>query len=261
MDDAAQIRANGWKQGSVLLPEQLPSGVADSLAFTIETDDLLYVLTQDCDLVQKDFDREPYVELLLIRPILSIDGNYAYGKNSRLLDFSIGESSYRASCHDRCRIDRRLLAPLSPSEVHQGDPQVCDLIADWMAKRYIRPAFPDQFNNRLKREEQFIRKFLKKHGHAYSRIYMHCAPRNAELDEDEDYKLTVWLVLHESNSEPVDVLMAQKLVVEFEQILDGCRGINVLECMAVREDEVTLAHLRVLSLWDFDSLTYRELDN
>jgi len=260
VDDAAQIRANGWKQGAVLLPEHLPAGLVDSHGLTIAPEDLLYVLTQDCDLVQEDFTREPYVEFLLARPIAAPDGNLSYGKNSRLLDFTIGESSYRASCHDRFRMDRRSLAPLTPSEVHQADANLCDLIADWITKRYIRPAFPDAFNNRLKQEEKPIRKFLKKHGHAYTRIYMNCAPREAEIDPDEDYQLTVWLVLNESHSEPVDALMAQKLVVEFEQILDGCQGIKVLECMAVPESEVTLAHLRVMSLWDFDDLSYRDVE-
>lgn len=243
----------------MLLPENLPKELVGSLS--LKAGQLLYVLTHDCDLVQSDFDKEPYVELLAITPTTMADGNFTHGRNSRLLDFEIGAKSFRASCHDRYRLERRVLATLSPSEAHPVDPLLCDLISNWMAKRYIRPAFPDSFNIRLKREERAIRKFLKTHGQAYERIYMACDPGEKELTDDADYRLTVWLVLRESDLEPVDVLKAQELVVEFEQILDGCRGIDVLECRAVPESEVTLAHLRVLSLWDFDYLTFRELDH
>ncbi|MCC5835437.1 MAG: hypothetical protein JJU20_11945 [Opitutales bacterium] len=259
VEDAAKIRANQWKQGCVLLPEKLPSEILNSLQF--EEGQLFYVLTHDCDLVQADFTKEPYVELLKIKPMSTVDGNLIHGKNSRQLDFKIGESSFRASCHDRYRIDRRLLAGLKPSEIHPNDERLCDLITDWIAKRYIRPAFPDAFNIRLGRESRTIKQFLKKFGHVYERVYMVCDPQLEELNDDADYKLTVWLVFREEDEELVDVVKAQKLVVEFEQILNGCRGIDVCECLAVGESEVTLAHLRTLSLWDFDYLTRSESDS
>lgn len=259
MIDVEQIRAKQWRQGCILLPEQLPAEILDSLAFSEGDDRLLYVLTHDCDLVQADIVKEPYVELLAIEPIAAVDGNQTHGKNSRLLDFTIGVSAFRACCHDRFRIDRRLLASLAPSQAHPVGESLCDLIADWISKRYIRPAFPDEFNIRLKREERAIRRYLKKYGQVFERIYIVCDPLFEELPGDKDYKLTVWLVLEDKDADSGDVLQAQELVLQLEQILDGCRGIEVLECLAVRESEITLAHLRILSLWDFDDLSYREL--
>lgn len=261
MDDAEQIRAKQWRQGCILLPEQLPAGTIASPLLLEGGNRLLYVLTHDCDLVQADFAKEPYVEVLAIEPITAADGNLTHGKNSRLLDFTIGVSAFRASCHDRFRIDRRLLTNLSPSEAHPVDSALCDLITGWISKRYIRPAFPDEFNIRLNQETRAIRKYFKRYGHLFERIYIACNPQLEELPGDEDYKLTVWLVLEDKDAGPSDVLKAQELVVQLEQILNGCRGIEVLECLAVQESEITLAHLRVLSLWDFDDLTYRELSS
>jgi hypothetical protein len=261
VEEAEQIRANHWRQGCVLLPEQLPEEVLASFSLPVGDGRLLYVLTHDCDLVQADFTKEPYVELLLITPVSVADGNLTHGKNSRLLDFNVGVSAYRASCHDRFRIDRQLLAKQAPSAVHPIDTALCDLITDWISKRYIRPAFPDAFNIRLNREARAIRKYLKKYGQMFERIYIICNPQLEELSDDEDYQLTVWLVLEDPEAGPGDVRTAQELVVQLEQILDGCRGIKVLDCRVVRESEITLAHLRILSLWDFDDLSYRALQS
>ena len=260
MEDAEQIRANHWRQGCVLLPEKLPDSTLKAPPISLEADDLFYVLTHDCDLVQRDFTKEPFVELLRIAPIPAPDGNYTHGKNSRQLDFTIGEAAYRADCHDRCRIDRRILAKIEPSEAHVRNAQVRDMICGWIAKRYIRPAFPDNFNTRLNQEGQNLRKFLKKHGSHFDRIYIAGAPPEKELPEEEDYRLSIWLVLDEFATDPIDASAAQQLVVEFEQILNGCKGIDVLDCRPVPESEITLADLRVMSLWDFDDLTYRERD-
>ncbi|MGB0744714.1 MAG: hypothetical protein ACPGSB_09325, partial [Opitutales bacterium] len=115
VDDAGKIRANKWRQGCVLLPDELPDGVLEDLSLpSLNGEFLFYVLTHDCDLVQADFTKEPTAELLLITQVASPDGNLTHGKNSRVLEFSIGESYYRASCHDRYRIDRRLLAKVKP---------------------------------------------------------------------------------------------------------------------------------------------------
>jgi len=150
VDKAVNIRERGWRQGSVLIPTNLDPEIRDGLS--LHEDSLLFVLTQDCDLVQPDFEKEPYVELLEIRPVTTVDGNYEHGRNARKLDFFLGESAYRASCHDRHRLNRAILANIEPSGYHPVERTLCDMVADWIAKRYARPAFPDAFNRRLASE-------------------------------------------------------------------------------------------------------------
>ncbi len=256
VDDAEKIRANGWKQGAVLLPERLPEGVLDD--FNLPEHALLYVLTHDCDLVQPDFQKEPHVEVLVIESITTIDGNYTHGKNSRLLHFSIGEGAFQASCHDRHRLDRKMFAQIAPSEAHPVNPILCALISEWMSKRYTRAAFPDAFNRRLSCERKFIRKFFQEHGECFDQILIRCEPGREELFDDQDYRVAVWLVLDDSQRSGLDTFAVQKSVVEFEQTLNGCRGIELLDCRAVEESQVTLAHLRFFSPWDFDDLTFKE---
>lgn len=254
MEDAELIRANKWRQGCILLPEVLAPALRKELR--LEANSLLYILTHDCDLVQPNFSKEPYVEVLVLRQIIDVDGSFVHGKNSRLLDLQIGESSYRASCHERHGLDRKLLAQSNPSEVHSIGEGTIDMIAEWMSKRYVRPAFPDEFNRRLGRESARIRKFFKKHGKDFNRIYIICDPLKEELKEDTSYHLSVWLVLNDDDCSPESM---QEVVTSLEQILGGCAGIEIGDCYAVNESELTLAHLRVMSLWDFDYLTYREL--
>lgn len=250
--DADVIRARGWRQGSLLRPVELPLEFRPDPP--LHEDALLYVLTHDCDLVQTDFEKEPYVEFLVISPIQQIDGNFAFGRHPRLLDFQILEAPFRVCCHDRITLSRSILAQLEPVQDLPVDDYVRDLIAEWVSKRYIRPAFPDEFNRRLAEQGKRIQQFCKKFGHNFSQIYIHCTPERDELPAGDSYDLTVWMVLIPI-TDPGD---AQSLARDLAKILEGCPDIRVDDCRLVTEDDVTLAHLRIFSPWDFDYLTHRE---
>ena len=134
-----------------------------------------------------------------------------------------------------------------------------DLICEWVAKRYIRPAFPDEFNRRIREQATQIQKFFKRNGHHFSQILIHCAPERDELSNGEKYDLTVWMVVlspHEPGSPEAGAMDA--LIKDFHKILEGCPDIRTDDCRSVTEDDVTLGHLRLFSEWDFDYLTHRE---
>lgn len=254
MDHAEDIRRQGWRQGSILLPEHL--ALPERTALGLPADALLLVLSHDCDLVQPDFDKEPHVELLVLHPIARADGNFAHGRHPRTLDFTLGEASFRASCHERHRLPRTCLVTCSPSEAHPVNDALCDLVTQWIAKRYTRPAFPDAFNVRLSRDHRAIKRYFQTHGHHFRNVLINCDPRNDELTDGAPYQVVVWLVLAlGATLSPHD---RQQRVVELEKLLAACPGIEIGDCRIVTEDDVTLAHLRYLAPWDFDYLTHRE---
>lgn len=254
--DPGAIRANGWRQGSLLMPSDLPHDTLASLNLPEQA--LLYVLAHDCDLVQPDFEKEPSVELLVIVPIDTPDGNHAHGKNSRIIDFDTGAGTFRAVCHSRFTLPRWILCTVKPADLPPVDEYTRDMISQWISKRYIRPAFPDTFNRRLAAQKKQIQKFLKNHGARFWQILVACNPSHEELPDGDPYELLVWLVESPDFDASAASVTSSSLANDFANILKQCPSINLEECRVVTEDDVTLGHTRLFSEWDFDYLTHRE---
>ncbi len=257
--DADAIRANGWRQGSLLQPVDLPLPRKVQPHFEILQGAYFYVLTHDCDLVQPDFGKEPSVEVLVISPIEKIDGNFAHGRHPRTIDFQIGADAFRANCHTRHTFQRSILAGIRPVNELTVEDYTRDVISEWISKRYIRPAFPDEFNRRLHGRGKAIQKFLKDHGSRFWQILISCNPSREELPANEKYDLLIWLVEDPNLKESVDEEPSSSLAKEFGKIIEGCPGIQLNDCRMVTEEDVTLGHTRIFSAWDFDYLSHREV--
>ncbi len=172
MGEAANIKTLGWQQGSVL-PAEVVIAIADHVAAqNVSPEGLeqawVVVVSQDCDLVHGSYDAEPFVELVIGRPIAQVDAVKMHGRNPRLLHLvgHAGEDSVRLafSVHDKVRVSRDALSERGPCTLRSIDADDVDMIAGWLAKRYTRAAFPDAFNDRLIPAHKNIDKAIKKSG-------------------------------------------------------------------------------------------------
>ena len=77
------------------------------------------------------------------------------------LDFSV---------HDRWEIPRELLMEEAPATRLPGRKR--RLMAEWLAKRYIRAAFPTAFDARWRGESRAWRKLLKRHSYWIQGVYL-----------------------------------------------------------------------------------------
>src|SRR3712207_4372483 len=109
----------------------MPDGVPEaalSLTSPLDQDDLLVIISQDCDVVCHSYELEPYVEILVARrlPPEARDGGRFHGKHPRRLQFTIGgpegERLYEINIHEKSRIDRRELASRHPRQEAYLDP-------------------------------------------------------------------------------------------------------------------------------------------
>ena len=261
MDKADAIRDRRWRQGSVLLPESLPQDcLFEPPLSPTSSEAVLIVLTQDCDLVQSDFGKEPYVEVIRAVPVQNQDGNLLYGKNPRRIHFQIGEVTHEAICHERTRIPRQLLASIDSSSTHVLDSLTLELLRGWIAKRYIRPAFPDTFNGRVRQgpNGKAIRKLLERNGDWFRDIYLMCTPSDEELADGETYEIVVWPTMgSEDFDDQAMRLAATKVVTELEGLLANCSDIKVNECSLRHEGQISLDDLHYVAVWDFDDLSHR----
>jgi hypothetical protein len=156
---AENIRINvdhRWKQGSVF-PAELASGIAvEARVQPWGADDLVLVISQDCDVLNTSLEHEPNVEVHFARAISAErrDGRYANGRNPRALQFSSAASGvsqlYSVSIHQKFSAPRTALLKGIPR--FQLEPAVVSLIGRWTAKRYDRSAFPDAFNRKRQRK-------------------------------------------------------------------------------------------------------------
>jgi len=261
--DATQIKASGWHQGSVLpgaLIRELSA--ASLLPWPVSNNQLLVVVSHDCDATNPSFDVEPEVELLraTILPRSQAEGAYFWGKNPRtyhLEDNSSGTTVvWQFSVHDRIRVPRRLLLGHAPDSTRVLDPQNIRRLALWLARRYVRAAFPDAFVARIRPAVDRLRTRLKREGSLLTAIYILVA--DEELPDSVPYEPIIWASVRvEDYSDAARRARTQELLDKVEAAVQDCDGIEVKHSLLVSEAELSLDDLRRLKRWDFDDLTIR----
>jgi hypothetical protein len=131
-------------------------------------------------------------------------------------------------------------------------------LASWISKRYFREAFPNAFEERLRKGESLekIREVLKRHGEDLTGIYLLVS--NEELPEAEAYEITVKATMGVDAFEVADKrTKCQEAIGAIAGLMRACSGIEVFETEVVPESSVTLDDLHFLKRWDCDDLSLR----
>jgi hypothetical protein len=254
MDDLFEIGALGWRQASLIfaagpLAQTFPGRPA------LGDRDLLVVVSHDCDVVNQDIDKEPYVELLVAREhIGGPRGDLTFGKNPRTLDVDVEGKTYEISIHERFSVDRRALLGHVPDGIL--DRQNILVLRRWVGQRYLRSAFPDRLNERIREGTQKIYDRLKKHGRDLSGLYLLVS--DDELPPEEPYRIVlIATMLAEDYAISAKRVDTMKLVDNIASLLDECEGVTCDDGELRSETDVSLDDLRSLKRWDADSLSFR----
>lgn len=191
-DDATDILPNGWRQGSIA-PQDLADALRQDQQLEIQGDSLLLVASHDCDVTNASFEVEPDVEFLIARPVGARNGTFTRGKNPRRLHLEVvtpdGPRPFEVACGDRVRTSRRRLIGLRPLDGHGLRPQDRRLLAQWLARRYDRAAFPSAFDARWKPVRDKIRRLLQRTGQFVDHVFI--TVEDTELPEGETYRIVV----------------------------------------------------------------------
>jgi hypothetical protein len=153
------IRTAGWRQGDLLLPAIGRTLIQYSVDRTpsIEGEVWLIVVTQDCDLRRSDA-QEPFVELIALESENRTPGSNDRGQSSRNLVLKAERESHtsflRSSTHNRFRVKKSDFIAQAPCRsTAMGGFRLCDgerqILVRWLARRYTRPSFSDEFENCL----------------------------------------------------------------------------------------------------------------
>jgi hypothetical protein len=216
----------------------------------------MLVLTQDCDLVHPSYEVEPSVELIAGCFLDVADNGLRHGRNPRRLHVEVdresGPSVLALSIHQRFVVPRAELEDQAPHESTRLGPEQRRLVCEWVAKRYVRAAFPDAFNSRVQAAHKKIEKALKRDGEHVTGLFLMIDPDDERV-EGEDYRLILRVTarseaLAEEKTEVELVRVAQTIV----SALESCGGVVVEEHQVLSEAQFTLEDLRFFKRWDWD---------
>jgi hypothetical protein len=260
VDDPGAIREAGWRQGSVVEFAQANSRFRELLSEQGSRFTHWIVVSQDCDVVHRSYSLEPDVELLGCNLVEKADGNLTAGKNPRRLHAAITvkgkQRIFDARVCDRFCIPRSVLETMRPSADATLDKPAVDVVAEWISRRYVRSAFPDAFNERLRQKRKGFKKVLEDHGEVLEGIYFSLSTFD-ELSPDKAYRLKVRLVMFAEDYKDADRLdRALRAKDAFEIGLEHCEGIKLVSVEVISADKFTLADMADFPAWDgFDYLS------
>ena len=262
--DASQIKELGWRQGSVLLPAHVTMLQNEGLLSTDYDPEatLVIALSHDCDVTNSSFLDEPYVELLIATLLPdSGKGNFYNGKNPRVYHLFLKanpQAYYECSVHNRCSIDRRSLLHYSPDADRVIHKDLLTRLRKWVSRRYIRDAFPDNFNLRAVAAQRFVEKKQKEESQLLVGIYILLTDK--ELNDDQIYEIAITgTMLDEDHADLDKRTRAERYLTDLANAFNQHPGINIdsSENTLIPEDELTIGEIRDFKRWDVDSLSLR----
>jgi hypothetical protein len=260
-------RDTPWRQGHLLNDDAIEA--LDLRHPTNPEQTVVVVVTHDCDLSQ-DPKGEPSVELV-VGTIAAKDGNYTHGKTARRLHIHYGGEAacwVELEATAKVAIDKWALNAFAPRSDATLDPGGRAILQSWLASRYRRSAFPDEFERRLLRETKLaekIQKAVKPYGELISGIFF-------DVDEgvevvrdgpDDTYKLDI-IILHVAEpdfdvAEKAARAVADAIEKAFtDRLFDeatGWRYIELSSCEPIAETALDYQTFKQMKKWRLEHMS------
>ncbi len=222
------------------------------------------VITHDCDLPHES---EHCVEVIVAELVVKDpkpDPQLSYAKNPRRLHLAYEGINAAPLILELRQGDRRSV-PKSDFAAHAAKDYSLALPVDakralkqWLAARYGRPAFPNAFEERLRKRsgkrtiEQMIAKILESDAKYLVGLFFDLGElRHAEAHEGEPYALSISVVYDANEGGPYARIAADRVATHLRDLFENTYGkpdvateIELDACEAVADTRMTLADLR-----------------
>lgn len=262
-------RDTPWRQGHLLGGDAI---AALGLRHTIEPEQtLVIVASHDCDLTQAP-EGEPVIEVVIGRLVADKDGNCTHAKNARKLHVEfVGTAVFWVEFEATAKIsvDKLALNEFGPRTDTHLTPENHATFQMWLASRYRRSAFPDEFERRLTSREfklhEKIAKAVKPHGELITGVFF-------DVDEgievtrdgsDDTYTLDI-TILHAADpdfeaAEKAADTAAQAIEKAFKEKLFNptkmWQNIELRSCEPVSESVLTYQQFKQLKRWRLEHIS------
>lgn len=254
------IKENGWRQGSILGEPLVRKLVGRGPLPSMREAGFWVVISHDCDVTQADLSKEPKVEVIFAthQNFKQPKHGTAIGQSYRALQLPTDHEIYEFKASTKAAFDRKWLVGQAPAERKLGADFIQQLAA-WLASRYSRRGFADEFNERIRTANDKLKKKLKKNQDSYLVSAFYLLVEDVELPKEVDYTVTLFgsiRVEHAADYELVDRAQAILDIVEAE--MAACKGIEIEHAELRSEKSISLADRRNLKRWDvFNELTLK----
>jgi hypothetical protein len=261
-------RDTPWRQGHLLgndAIEALKLYHAEAPEHT-----LVIVVSHDCDLAQAP-EGEPVVEVVVGRLVTDKDGNCTHAKSARKLHVEFaGAATFWAEFEATAKlsVDKCALNDFAPRPESHLSPENGAILQMWLASRYRRSAFPDEFERRLIKEcklHEKISKAVKPHGDLIAGVFFD-VDEGAEVTRgspDDTYTLDI-TILHSSApdfeaAEKAADTAAKAIEKAFkDKLFDPSKRwqhIELRSCDSVSESVLTYQQFKQLKRWRLEHIS------
>lgn len=261
-------RDTDWRQGDLLTRE---AAAALGLVAAVDEERRVIVITHDCDLPHGS---ELCVEVIVAEMVVKEDPQLSYAKNPRrlhlayeginaaplILELRHGDrrSVPKGDFAERAVKDHSLALPIDAKRI----------LKQWLAARYGRPAFPNEFEERLRKGkvERKIAKILQPDAKYLVGLFFDLGEqRGTEAAEGEPYALSV-SVVYDANEGGADARgAAERVAMQLRELFENTYGkpdvateIALDACEAVADTYLTLADLRRVDQWRLEYISLRD---
>ena len=260
-------RDTPWRQGHLLGRDAIAALALDHT--TEHEHPLVIVASHDCDLAQAP-EREPVVEVLVGSAVASGQGNYTHAKTARKLHIEFeGQIPFWAEFEATAKvaIDKVTLNAFAPRTDAHLSPDKLNTLQLWLASRYRRSAFPDEFDRRLKDETlaEKISKAVRRHGDLISGVFFDVDDgyEVRRVGPDDAYTLDIY-VLHPDEPGYMAAAAAAEQVVKnihdafISRLFDPTKTwkhIELRACEVLSESGLTYQQFKKLKRWPLDHIS------
>lgn len=260
-------RKTPWRQGNLITADDC---IKLKLCSEEECEKILVIVaSHDCDLTQSP-EIEDIVEVVVGKVATEVDGNFSHAKNVRRLQVSFDGEAQAIGEFEAIRktsINKTDLIGLTPRSDLTLSPENATIFQLWLASRYRRSAFPDEFEDKLKNTKlaEKIAKAVKPHGEDISGVFFDVddGKEVARPEPEDTYQLDI-VILYPSEPNPEKSLKAGQEVVQ--KIKTACKlvlyepfgkwqHIELRYCDAFSEEVLTYKQLKHLKRWRLDHMS------
>ena len=269
-------RISEWRQGTVLSNE-----TADILGLRHQKfpeDTCVVVISHDCDIANDDLKAEPNVEVIVGRRISAPSPGYARTRSPRTLHLEVEHNGVPAAVElvaiAKTHVAKRTLADVGPDLRYRLSASGLYILRHWLAVRYNRAAFPEEFERRIKKEvdvAERIEKIVRECDPPISTVFFNLSTlEEFRPDDPRTYALTIFLA-YEPGLEPLEsgdrADEAAEKIREifrkkcFDDARQAWKHIELLNCTAVSEDDFSISKAKGLQQWRLEHLSLKAEGN
>lgn len=270
-------RDTDWRQGDLLTQEAAAQLTA--LNGAVGEKHRVVVITHDCDLPH---DGETSVEVIVANVVNAADPQLSYAKHPRKLHLGYEIAGGQSIVVELRHAERRAV-PKGEFEKHAARDGSALLPVDakralkqWLAARYGRPAFPNAFEDRLRKSvdkkntvERRIGRILEPEAKYLLGLFFELGEqRSAEVPAGEPYALSVSVVYDATEGGKQARESAEKVANQLRELFEQAYGkpdaateIAIDACEAVADTSITLADLRRVDQWRLEYISLGDDDH